>query len=368
MATYKDEKRGTWMYRTTYKDFTGKTRYKTKRGFDTQRDARRAEREFLSKRDEEGIQETKMTFLELLNRYIENQKLKNKESTYITTENKMKNHVTPYFGNKKISDITISDVEKWQNTLLGLEKYSITYLQGIHSKFSSVMKYGVKLGFLNKNVVETHGNFAQNSKYRKKEMMFYTFEEWTAFENVLDEDVYKLFFQFLYFTGARQGEALALTFEDFNSDFSEVNITKTITYKTKKKGFDVTATKTLKSSRKVSIPYKLSKSLQEHYNRYKDIEGFKKQMYMFGIERPLSPTQICRKKDVACKKANVKRIRVHDFRHSACSLLINSGVAPIVISKRLGHSSVATTLKVYSHMFESTEDQALKLLNEKLGG
>ncbi|MBQ9840385.1 MAG: site-specific integrase [Erysipelotrichaceae bacterium] len=368
MATYKDEKRGTWMYRTTYKDFTGKTRYKTKRGFDTQRDARRAEREFLSKRDQEGVQENKMTFLELLKRYIENQKLKNKESTYITTENKMTNHVTPYFGNKKISEITILDIEKWQNTLLALNKYSITYLQGIHSKFSSVMKYGIKLGLLSKNVVEMHGNFVQNSKYRKKEMLFYTFEEWQAFEKVLPEDTYKIFFQFLYYTGARQGEALALTFEDFNSDFSEVNINKTITYKTKKKGFDVTTTKTLKSSRKVSIPYKLSKSLQETFNKYKNVEGFKKESYMFGLTRPLSPTQICRRKDKACEEAGVKRIRIHDFRHSACSLLINSGVPPIVISKRLGHSNVATTLRVYSHMFESTEDQALKLLNENLGG
>ena len=93
MATYKDEKRGTWMYRTTYKDFTGKTRYKTKRGFDTQRDARRAEREFLSKRDQEGIENQKMKYSELYAQYLENQKATNKESTHITTDSKIQNHV-----------------------------------------------------------------------------------------------------------------------------------------------------------------------------------------------------------------------------------------------------------------------------------
>lgn len=368
MAVYKDTLRGTYMYRTTYRDFTGQLHWKTKRGFAKMSEAKRAEAEFLAQRDMEGIENQKMKYSELYTQYLENQKAKNKESTHITTDSKIKNHVLPYFGEKKIADITIADIEKWHNQLLSMNKYSIVYLQGIHSKFSSTIKYAIKLGYLNKNVVEMHGNFTQTSKYRKKEMLFFTPKEWEKFEGVLPEDIYKLYFQFLYYTGAREGESLALKFSDFSEDFSKVHISETITYKTKKKGIDITPAKTHTSTRTVTIPNKLMQLLQQHYENCKEYEGFNRDCFVFGIQKPVSVTTINRRKDKACKAAGVKRIRLHDFRHSHCSLLINAEVPPIAIAKRLGHADVATTLKVYAHMFESTEDKALELLNERVGG
>lgn len=64
-----------------------------------------------------------------------------------------------------------------------------------------------------------------------------------------------------------------------------------------------------------------------------------------------------------CKLANVKKIRIHDFRHSHASLLLSKGVPITVISQRLGHSDINMTLNTYSHMMPNDEDKAVNMIN-----
>lgn len=90
---------------------------------------------------------------------------------------------------------------------------------------------------------------------------------------------------------------------------------------------------------------------------------FNEDWYIFGGINPLSTTTIGRKKDIYCKKANVKKIRIHDFRHSHASLLLSYGVPITVISQRLGHSDTNMTLNIYSHLIPQDEDKAIDILN-----
>ena len=76
----------------------------------------------------------------------------------------------------------------------------------------------------------------------------------------------------------------------------------------------------------------------------------------------MSPTTIGRKKDNYCVKAVVKKIRIHDFRHSHASLLLSKNVPITVISERLGHSDINMTLNTYSHMIPKDEDKAIYAL------
>ncbi|MBQ9854338.1 MAG: tyrosine-type recombinase/integrase [Bacilli bacterium] len=71
-----------------------------------------------------------------------------------------------------------------------------------------------------------------------------------------------------------------------------------------------------------------------------------------------------RKKSKYCEKANVKKIRINDFRHSHASLLLSKNVPITVISKRLGHSDIDLTLNVYSHMISKDEDKVVNILNQ----
>lgn len=90
--------------------------------------------------------------------------------------------------------------------------------------------------------------------------------------------------------------------------------------------------------------------------------------FVFGVNKLLSDTTIERHKNNYCKIANVKQIKIHDFRHSHTSYLISSMPNDqnliLAISKRLGHASPTTTMQIYAHMMPSDEDKILNILNK----
>ena len=83
---------------------------------------------------------------------------------------------------------------------------------------------------------------------------------------------------------------------------------------------------------------------------------------MFGAIKPLSPSTIERKKNIYCKIANVKQIRIHDFRHSHCTILISKGIPINIVSERLGHSNISMTLDNYTHILNKDKKRVLKTL------
>ena len=85
---------------------------------------------------------------------------------------------------------------------------------------------------------------------------------------------------------------------------------------------------------------------------------------MFGGERPLSRTRITNAKEIAIKRSGVKRITIHDFRHSHASNLINEGINIVAVSRRLGHADVNMTLEVYTHLFKKNDDILVDYLEE----
>ena len=100
--------------------------------------------------------------------------------------------------------------------------------------------------------------------------------------------------------------------------------------------------------------------MKESYQKY---EGFNDDWYIFGGIKPLAPTTIGRKKDRYSALAGVKKIRIHDFRHSHAFLLLSFGVPITVISQRLGHSDINMTLNTYSHLMPRDEDKAINMIN-----
>ena len=200
-------------------------------------------------------------------------------------------------------------------------------------------------------------------------MLFWTLEEFEQFDNVIDDLEYKTLFNFLYWTGCRRGEALALNLNDFTSGFKTVKIRKTINQKIKGQPYEITTPKTPGSNRNIPLPEQLISLIQRLYEYSKEIEGFNNNCFVFGLEKPLSDTTIERKKNEYCKIANVKQIRIHDFRHSHASYLINNMPNDqnliLAISKRLGHSSPTITLQVYAHMMPNDDDKLLNIMNKK---
>ena len=162
-------------------------------------------------------------------------------------------------------------------------------------------------------------------------------------------------FQILYWCGLRVGELLALTSQDIDFDNKVIRITKSYQ---RLEGKDViTDPKTPKSKRNVSMPDFLCEELKDYIGR---LYGILPTDRIFHLTKSFLHHEMTR----GAEKAGVKRIRIHDLRHSHVSLLISMGFSAVSIGNRVGHESVDITYR-YAHMFPTEQTQMAKLLNEE---
>nr|WP_255594370.1 MULTISPECIES: site-specific integrase [Terrabacteria group] len=182
-------------------------------------------------------------------------------------------------------------------------------------------------------------------------METWTIQEFEQFENAIDNPLYRAFFHTLFWTGARRGEILALQCDDFRKN--ELDINKSI--KHFKNGF--IPLKNANSKRTIKIDTNTIDILKELKGKYK--KGF-----LFGGNSSLSITVVQKQFKKAIKKSGVKEIRLHDLRHSHATILINNGVNIVAVSKRLGHSDINTTLRVYTHLLQKTDEKMMETINE----
>ncbi len=172
-----------------------------------------------------------------------------------------------------------------------------------------------------------------------------------------------MFFNIAFYTGARKGEIHALKWSDIKGNV--MYIRRSISQKVK--GNDVeTPPKNKSSYRDLIMPIPLMNVLKEHKARQKATAGdkFSEDFRICGGIRPLRDTSVENKNIAFAKAANLPHIRIHDFRHSNASALVNEGINIKEISRRLGHSTVEQTWNTYSHLYPREEERAVEVLNK----
>lgn len=93
------------------------------------------------------------------------------------------------------------------------------------------------------------------------------------------------------------------------------------------------------------------------------LKTYRDTWFVFGDKNPIGTHKMNNWKNAYCKKASIKQIRLHDFRHTCASLLVNKGANVQVVAKYLGHTKVEETLKTYSHLFTSTLDEVVAVID-----
>lgn len=352
MSAYKDKKNGTWHVFFYYRDWQGKNKGKTKRGFKTKKEALEWERNFLQKE----TANLDMNFENFVEIYCNDIRPKLKYNTWLTKEHIIKTKIIPYFGKIKINAIKSSDIIKWQNTLIKScdkngKSYSKAYLKTIQNQLSAIFNHAVKFYELAKNPVTLTGNIG---KEKSKEMLFWTKEEYIKFSmSIVDKAQSYYAFEILYWCGLRVGELLALTSNDIDLKNKTITINKSYQ---RLYGKDyITEPKTLKSNRTINIPDFLCNELEEYLTM----------LYKYPLDYrifPVTKNFLHHEMDRGCKKSGIKRIRIHDLRHSHVSLLIELGFSPVAIAERVGHESIDITLK-YAHLFPSKQIEMANKLN-----
>lgn len=294
--------------------------------------------------------------------YLKYVKLKDKPQSYNKIKSRINLYIIPYFDlNLNIENITTKDYLDYQNKINNLN-ISYKYKKIIHYTNVALFNYCIKYYNLSKNVASIVGNFKNNEI--KKEVKIWNNKEFKKFINAIDKNdyIYKILFKFMFYTGCRLGECLALTWDDIQDN--KIIINKTITKENINGKRLISTPKTLTSNRNINIDIFLKYDLKRLKRYYEHIyQNFNTNNFVFGYNKPLAPTTIERKKNKYCKLANVKQIRLHDFRHSHSSILLSKGVPVQIVSNRLGHSDIAMTLNTYTHIFDKDKKRVLKTLS-----
>ena len=353
MPVFKDNLRGTWYVMARYTAYNGEHKQKCKRGFITKREAMAWEREFLLA-DSGNLNMLFKTFAE---EYLNEMKPRLKLNTFLTKKAIFNRYLIPDFGMRKLSEITPKDIREWQNNMLSLKDengkpFSSCYLKTIHNQLSAAFNYAVKFYGLPRNPAALAGNMGKEGK---TEMKFWTQEEYRKFSYaIMDKPASYYAFEVLYWTGIREGELLALTPGDFDFEAKTLRINKSYQ---KLNGKDViTSPITVKSNRIIKISDFLCEEIKDYMSMFYQLDD---ETRLFSVTKHFLLKEMIR----GCKISGVKRIRIHDLRHSHISLLIDMGFSPVAIAERVGHESIHITYR-YAHLFPTVQDQMADKLNE----
>jgi len=347
----RDPKTGKWLIQYRYTDWQGNRKKSTKRGFDTKREADEWLRKFLVTQQSDF----NMLFEDFLEIYYADMEKRLREHTMRTKKYIIDLKVLPYFGKLKMNEIKAPDIRKWQNDLLQ-QGYAPTYLKTINNQLAALFNYAVRYYDLPNNPCRKAGSMGKSNA---DEMQFWTQEEFSKFcDCIMNKHHSYIAFMMLFWTGMRLGELLALTLGDIDFEKHTVSITKS--YQRISRRDIITEPKTPKSKRVITIPQFMATDLQDYTNGI--YEPHEKDRLL-----PITKYYLEHEMKRGIKESGVKRIRLHDLRHSHASMLVEMGFSPLEIANRLGHQKIDTTLNVYSHLYPNKQEQLAERLDTEYG-
>lgn len=369
MSQKLDPKTGKWYYYGAYVDKEDGTKHQyKKRGFASKREASKAEGKFRDDIDAGVIIKKSKTFEKIAHDFMQYSKKKKKESTYITNMQTL-SIINAKIGKTEINKLNTKVLQKFIDELDN--KLSKNYVQKIYYLINQIFNYAVEHNYLLTNPLRKVARNERKNEMHKK-MEFWEPEHFNKFISVVDDDLYKSFFTFLYYMGCRRGEALALSWKDIDFNSNTVTINKTISVKTTP--YKITPPKTKNSNRTITMPRIVIINLKHLKTEAMKIYAYDDKRFVFGYIKPLLATSISRHLKDYIKLANEQNrdkipvIRLHDLRHSHASYLINNmsaGFTDFDIAKRLG-DTVATLHDTYAHWFKHADKNIIDFMDTNI--
>ncbi|HEL1321724.1 TPA: site-specific integrase [Streptococcus equi subsp. zooepidemicus] len=355
---------------------TLKQRRLVRKGYKTKKEATEAEHYLRSVELKERFYGAKITLSMLYELLKEEDNINHRKVSYINTqENNYNKHIKGYFSKvDNVAKLTYEDIYQFrehlrrkvaQNSDKPLSNNTINKIMILLKKIFDV---GLRKGYYTTNPVK----LLKKLPVEKTKMQFWTVKEFQQFLTLFEQEEYniKLLFTVLFFTGLRLGEALALTWKDIDLSSNTIHITKSVYVN---KGIShISTTKTKAGARRIIINKKLSQELQYWQQQQKHLlEQFTSDSMSLQVfqSSPITITKNAIEKQykrILERDNTLKKIRIHDFRHSHASLLINQGEDYLVVKERLGHASITTTIDTYSHLYPSKQKDLADKLDDLL--
>lgn len=316
-----------------------------------------------------------MTVGQLYEEYMEQKRQEVRVTTYEKTRRNLEYAVLPEFADAPLKRLNTQMMQKWKNAI-GARDLKASTKKNYYKEFSALLNYAVKREYIVKNPLKLVENFRTTEFSHPEEMLYYTPEEYKKYaaaalqiaENSAESKAfanwaYYVFFSIAFYTGMRKGEINALKWE--NIDGTVIKVRESVSQKVKG-GYREGDPKTASSIRDIVMPEPLCRIVEAHRARQQRDSRFAESHYVCGGTKCLPDATIENRNTRYCEAAGVKHIRIHDFRHTHASLLINEGINIMEVSRRLGHRDIKETLKTYSHLYPREEDKAVAVLNRIL--
>jgi integrase len=288
-----------------------------------------------------------------------------RRSTYQRDESLCRVHIVTALGKKKLKTLSAADVQRFYRAKLdsGLSSATVHIL---HVLLHKALKQAERWGLIARNVADD----VDPPKVHKEEVHPLTNEQARKLLNTVKGDRLEALYVVAIQCGLRQGEILALRWEDVDLAARTIQVRRTITRDGGK--HTVGSAKTAKGSRTVKLTKDATEALQEHLERQLaeiDKAGEKWQenglVFCTGKGTLINPTNL-RRRSLAplLQRAGLPAITFHQLRHTAATILLLKNVNPKVVSEMLGHATIAITLDTYSHVLPNMQNSAVAAMEE----
>ncbi len=279
------------------------------------------------------------------------------------------NHLIPALGHIQLKQLQPQAIQVYYSRAMDKagKDLSARTVQKHHRLLSQSLRYAVRQGILGRNICE----LVSPPSWKGKVMRTLTpAEVEVLLENISDNQFYPVIYTALS-TGLRQAELLGLRWRDIDLDMLSVSVNQTLY---KRRGVcRFQQPKTDRSRRRVAMTPKLALFLRDYrkerevlYLELGVVLGLDDLVFANYEGKPLDPSMLSHEFARIVKRAGLEHVRFHDLRHTFASLALLRGAKPKVISEALGHSSVAFTMDVYSHIIEGMQSEMMALLDEVL--
>jgi len=290
------------------------------------------------------------------------------KGTYVTYRWTINKRIIPHLGNAKLMDLRPDRIQRFYQRLQkeGCSNHAV-YVA--HKTLRVAMSHAVKLGLIGRNPCTG----TTPPKPKQVEMKFYDDHQATRLLEMAEEmgdKLYPLFFLAIH-TGMRQAELIGLKWEDIDWELRTLQVKRQVRYY-RGEGYTFTELKSRSGKRTIILGNHALELLKRHKEEQQAVRYAADDwvdldlIFPSNVGTPFTPSNIRRAFRKLLKASGLPKIRFHDLRHTAASLMLNHGIPVLIVSKRLGHSKPSVTIDVYGHLIPSKQEEAAQLMDHLL--
>jgi integrase len=301
---------------------------------------------------------------EYLQEWLQTCKISLRPKTAAQYELIARKHIVPYLGQLSLKDIHPARVESLYSELI-LAGKGVRTVRLAHSVLHSALERAVRHGLLMRNPATGAALPHKN----QTEMLVLDESQVTQFLVAAHQSQFEALYHLAVVTGMRQGELFGLKWGDLHWNSGTLDILRQV-QGVRGQGWNFTEPKTRSGRRSILLGEGVLQALRLHRDRQQlqkatAGERWKELDLIFpsSVGTPMDASNLRLDFYKVLDHAGLPKIRFHDLRHTAASLMLNHNIPVIVVSKILGHSKPSITLDIYGHLYHEMQGEAARMMD-----